>query len=116
LALVSYSEHALQDFERIFEFLALDDEALAAGPISMIADAVSVLERHPGIGRTLEKGLRELVVSRGRSGYVALHRYNEVTDAILVLAIRHQKEARYQDTIAEISSLRLQSECSWVRA
>ncbi len=57
-----------------------------------------VLAHHPEIGRLVEQGLRELIISRGKSGYVALYWYNSVTDAVLLLAIRHQKEAGYQST------------------
>ena len=101
MALVSYSEQALRDFERLFEFLAQDDALLASAVVSAIADAMSVLARHPEIGRPAEQGLCELIISRGRTGYVALYRYNNVTDAVLVLALRHQKEAGYQDSGGE---------------
>jgi plasmid stabilization system protein ParE len=63
---------------------------------------MSVLARHPEIGRPAEQGLRELIISRGRTGYAALYRYNNVTDAVRVLALRHQKEAGYQDSGGEI--------------
>jgi plasmid stabilization system protein ParE len=39
--------------------------------------------------------LRELVISRGRTGYVALYSFEEDRDAVLILAIRHQREAGY---------------------
>jgi plasmid stabilization system protein ParE len=55
--------------------------------------AVEALQLHPLIGRSVESACRELVISRGKSGYVALYRYDEVRDAVLVLAIRHQREA-----------------------
>jgi addiction module RelE/StbE family toxin len=102
LALVGYSEQALRDLERLFEFLAQDNASHGAAVVHAIADAVSVLARHPEIGRPVEHGLRELIISRGRTGYVALYRYNNVTDAALVLAIRHQKEAGYQAAPDEI--------------
>jgi len=35
------------------------------------------------------------VISRGRSGYLALYRYDEDRDRVLVLTIRHQREAGY---------------------
>jgi plasmid stabilization system protein ParE len=50
------------------------------------------LARHPRIGRISAEGLRELVISRGRSGYVALYSYDEAADIVLVLAVRHQRE------------------------
>ncbi len=47
------------------------------------------------VGRPVESGLRELVISRGKTGYLALYRYEEQRDRVLVLAIRHQREAGY---------------------
>ncbi len=42
-------------------------------------------------GRRAEHGLRELVISRGRTGYVALYRYDTASDTALVLTLRHQR-------------------------
>jgi len=53
------------------------------------------LKRHPLIGRQVESDLRELIISRGKTGYVALYSYEADQDAILILAIRHQREAEY---------------------
>ena len=47
------------------------------------------------MGRSVEQGLRELVISQGKSGYVALYSYEREEDVVLLLAIRHQKEAGY---------------------
>jgi plasmid stabilization system protein ParE len=47
------------------------------------------------MGRSVEQGLRELVISQGKSGYVALYSYEREADVVLVLAIRHQREAGY---------------------
>ena len=55
--------------------------------------AVELLPRHPLIGRPVEQGMRELVISRRRPGYVALYGFEEDLDAVLILAIRHQREA-----------------------
>jgi plasmid stabilization system protein ParE len=49
------------------------------------------------VGRLAEEGLRELVISRGRSGYVALYEYQEAADLVLILAVRHQKEAGFPE-------------------
>jgi plasmid stabilization system protein ParE len=46
-------------------------------------------------GQPVESGFRVLVISRGRSGYLALYRYDEARDRVLVLTIRHQREAGY---------------------
>jgi plasmid stabilization system protein ParE len=47
------------------------------------------------MGRPAEADLRELVISRGKSGYIALYRYDGERDRVLVLAVRHQREAGY---------------------
>jgi plasmid stabilization system protein ParE len=61
----------------------------------LITEAAQILENHPLIGRSVEHGLRELVISRGKSGYLALYDYEQERDVVLVLAIRHQREAGY---------------------
>jgi addiction module RelE/StbE family toxin len=99
LALIVYSSQAFRDFERIFDFIAADDASLAAIAVEAIREAIAILERHPFIGRPAEEGLRELLISRGRTGYVALYRYIERSDIVLVLALRHQREAGYEPTV-----------------
>lgn len=51
-----------------------------------------MLRLHPNIGRRCGNRVRELVISRGKTGYVALYRYDEIRDVARVLAIRHQRE------------------------
>ncbi|MFZ4537385.1 type II toxin-antitoxin system RelE/ParE family toxin [Propionivibrio sp.] len=92
---MSYSEQALADLERLTDFLIEIDLTAATETVELIEEAVSLLVRHPLIGRPVEYGLRELVISRGRSGYVALYSLEENHDAVLILAIRHQREAGY---------------------
>jgi len=58
---------------------------------------LSILARHPLIGRPVDSRLRELVISRGRTGNVALFSLDLVDDAVMVWAIRHQREVGYQD-------------------
>jgi len=95
MASVSYAPRALADLERLCDFLAEADLHAAAHAADLISDAVAVLEEHPLIGRRAEADLRELVISRGKSGYIALYRYDGERDRVLVLAIRHQREAGY---------------------
>jgi len=63
-----------------------------------IAGRLAALTANPAIGRPfdLDAGLRELVISFGDSGYVALYRHEPGDDAVYVLAFRHQREAGYQ--------------------
>lgn len=92
---VTYSARALADLERLAEFLAREDPVSAQEAIEIIVDAVLVLERHPFIGRIARGQLRELVISRGRTGYVALYRVSAVDERVEILAVRHQREAGY---------------------
>ena len=95
MAALDYSERALADVDRLSEFLIAEFPAEALGTASLIMDAIEILRRHPLIGRPAENGLRELVISRGRSGYVALYLYDEPKDRIVIHAIRHQRQAGY---------------------
>jgi len=95
LAQIAFSQRALEDFERVFEFYATDDAALAAAQVGAIRGAVEVLREHPMIGRPVKHGLRELVISRGRTGFLALYRFLPRRDMVSVLRIRHQRELSY---------------------
>ncbi|HZM37238.1 MAG TPA: type II toxin-antitoxin system RelE/ParE family toxin [Burkholderiales bacterium] len=92
MARLALEESAWADLDQLADFLAAGDSEGAIETASLIFEALSVLERHPMIGRPVEEGLRELVISRGRSGYVALYAYLEAEDLVLVLAVRHQRE------------------------
>lgn len=94
-----YSAQALADFERLVDFLAEQDPSAALHTIDLIEEALQILRHHPYIGREIDAELRELVISRGRTGYLALYSFEEVHDAVLVLAIRHQREAGYEPTM-----------------
>jgi plasmid stabilization system protein ParE len=91
---VLYLPGALDDIERLAAFLVESDPRAAAETKALIESAIDILKSHPLIGRA-SGDLRELVISRGRSGYVALYRYDEEQDRVVVAAIRHQREAGY---------------------
>ena len=91
MAEVFYAPRALTDIERLADFLLALDEAASIETASILMEAIAHLARHPLVGRIVEHGLRELVISRGRTGYVALYRFDAVRDFVLVLAIKHQR-------------------------
>jgi len=95
---IVFAEEALADLERIFDFTFARDGAEALQHIDRIRGAVMILEDHPEIGRPTEPGsnLRELVISHGRSGYVALYEHSVAEKLIRIAAIRHQREAGYR--------------------
>lgn len=71
-------------------------DAVAPGALELIRDATKALERHPLIGRPRDDDLHELVISRGKSGYVALYEFNEPLMTVYILAVRHQREAGFR--------------------
>ena len=90
---IIYARRALKDVDRLAAFIIEVDPSVAANTIAIIRDGISIVGRYPLIGRPVEFGLRELVISRGRSGYVALYRYDVARDEVMILGIRHQREA-----------------------
>ena len=95
MARVEVSAGALRDLERLFDFLAAADPQRAHAQLASVRAAFEVLADHPLLGRVAEEGRRELVLSRGRYGYVAKYRWLRGEDVVLILAIRHQREAGY---------------------
>lgn len=95
MATLNYTRKALEDIRRLVNFLADSDPTAAIATVALVEEAVQILAHHPLIGRSVEHELRELIISRGRTGYVALYRYREADDAILILALRHQREAGF---------------------
>ena len=92
MAKISYARRALYDLKRLTEFLFNADPVAAVETTDLIVDAIGVLERHPQVGRPKGNGLRELVISRGSTGYVALYDFYPAENEVLILTIRHQRE------------------------
>ena len=88
-------EDAAQDLEELVDFLRTHQADYAVETIDLILNALIILEQHPHMGRPVQNQLRELIISRGKTGYVDLYEYDEAADVVLVLAIRHQREAGY---------------------
>ncbi len=95
MALWVLSQSAADDLEQLADFLLDRMPEEAVRTVDLVVDALHIPEQHPRIGRPIELGLRELVISRGRTGYLALYEYDESSDLVIVLAIRHQREQDY---------------------
>ncbi len=95
MAQVVYSRNALANLERAFDFLTENDPGAAVAAAEAIQSAIEALARHPLIGRPFGVKLRELVISFGRTGYVALYRFVPARDEVRILALRHQRELDY---------------------
>jgi plasmid stabilization system protein ParE len=92
VAQIVCSENALANPERAFQFPAEHNASAALGSARCIREAVETLSNHPLIGRTIAGELRELVISYGKTGYIALYRFLPLQDQVRILAIRHQRE------------------------
>jgi plasmid stabilization system protein ParE len=96
MAQVVYSARSLEHIERAFQFLREKNPAAALDAVTAIQTAVDNLAAHPLIGRRLEGELRELVVSYGHTGYIALYRFVVPQNEVRILPIRHQRELGFQ--------------------
>jgi plasmid stabilization system protein ParE len=90
-----FAPRAFEDVDRIARFLVETDPQGAQTIGVLLRSGIEILAQHPLVGRPIERGLRELVISRGRSGYVCLYKYDPVADIALILAVRHQREGGF---------------------
>jgi plasmid stabilization system protein ParE len=97
MARVQIATRALADLERLFDLLAEYNPKLARERMLSVRRAFDLLSDHPLLGRQAEDGRRELILSRGRFGYVAKYRWIPAEDVVLILAVRHQLEAGYTE-------------------
>jgi plasmid stabilization system protein ParE len=97
VAHVEVTNRALRDLERLFDFVAEVDPGRALAQLSSVRAASELLADHPLMGQVAEDGRRELVLSRGKYGYIAKYRWLPTEDVVLILAVRHQLEAGYTE-------------------
>jgi plasmid stabilization system protein ParE len=92
MATVVYSARALSHLAHAFEVLVRENPDAALAAAAAIRSAVENLAAHPLLGRRVHGDIRELVISFGQTGYIALYRFVVPRDEVRVLAIRHQRE------------------------
>jgi plasmid stabilization system protein ParE len=95
---VIITETAGEGLERCRRFLEEKNPRAAKRAAEVIEKQFELLETAPDIGRPLPENpeVRELVISFGDSGYIALYQYNpNASDTAYILAFRHQREAGY---------------------
>jgi len=89
---IIYSVRPLAHVELALELLRKEEPEAAVAAAEAICSAVENLGAHPLLGRRVHGDIRELVISYGATGYIALYRFLVPRDEIRVLAIRHQRE------------------------
>jgi plasmid stabilization system protein ParE len=95
---VRLTAEALEDLDRLFDFLLKRDKDAAERALAAIERAVALLAYSPFSCRKalLQKNprWRELLIPFGHSGYVALFEIDD-GDTVTVTAVRHQREEDY---------------------
>lgn len=93
---IIFAPAAIRDLQRLRDFLTPGNADAARRAGEAIRQGVRVLGTYPRAGRLVEdlpEQYREWPIAFGDSGYVA--RYRVDGDVVVILAIRHQKEAGY---------------------
>lgn len=97
---VRFTKEAEADLVRLYEFLLEQDPhstELAERALARIVQAIDLLKQFPFTCRKASAHapyLRELLISFGAAGYVALFEI-EPNDIVTILAVRHQRESDY---------------------
>jgi len=92
-----YTDEAVEDFDRLYDYLIAYDVDLADRAYDAIKRAIQILEQFPFSCRKAAGGnplLRELLVPFGSSGYIVLFRIDS-DDTVTIAAVRHQREDDY---------------------
>lgn len=87
-----FSESMLADMDRLVSFLMTQNISAALNTFDIINNGLQLLKQHPEIGRLVESEKRELVISRGNTGYIALYHFDPLEEVVVILAMRHQRE------------------------
>ena len=97
---INVTPQASADIEGLDDFLWEQKDPLAGDLYAYLIKALRLLELQPGVGRPVGIELRELIIDRGHSGYLARYQYIRESGVVTVLRIRHQSESGY--TLDEI--------------
>jgi plasmid stabilization system protein ParE len=91
---IRFTKVAKDDLTRLYRFLVEQDIQAAEHALDAINKAIELLGAFPFTCRKSQADtpfLRELVISFGASGYVALFEIEE-NSTVTILAVRHQRE------------------------
>ncbi|HAF01890.1 MAG TPA: plasmid stabilization protein [Methylophilaceae bacterium] len=94
---VRFTKAAREDIKRLYAFLLQQDKRAAEHALQAIYKAMELLKSFPFTCRKAQADnpfLRELIISFGANGYVALFEIEE-NAIVTILAVRHQREDDY---------------------
>ncbi|MBA4203458.1 type II toxin-antitoxin system RelE/ParE family toxin [Pannonibacter phragmitetus] len=93
---VIFAPTAIRDLQRLRAFLQEKNPTAAQRAGEAIRQGLKIVGAQPRIGRPVEglpEQFREWLIDFGDSGYTA--RYHFDGETVIILAIRHQREAGY---------------------
>jgi plasmid stabilization system protein ParE len=91
-----WSQAALLDVARLYDFLVPKSHDAAQRAVRAIRQGVKALGKHPEIGRLMDEmppEFREWIIEFGSAAYIALYRFDG--KEVVILAVRHGREAGY---------------------
>ena len=94
---IRFTKAARDDIKRLYAFLLVQDIQAAKRALEAIKKAMELLKTFPFTCRKAKADnpfLRELIISFGANGYVALFEIEE-SQTVTILAVRHQREDDY---------------------
>lgn len=95
---IRFTKAARDDIRRLYAFLLAQDSHAADYALEAINKAIELLKTFPFTCRKAKADtpfLRELIISFGANGYVALFEIEEA-QIVTILAVRHQREDDYR--------------------
>ncbi len=95
---IRFTKAARDDLKRLYSFLVNEDIQAAKNALEAINKAIELLKTFPFTCRKAKTDspfLRELVISFGANGYVALFEIEE-NNIVTIIAVRHQREDDYR--------------------
>ncbi len=95
---IRFTKAARDDIKRLYAFLLVQDIQAAKRALEAINKAMELLKTFPFTCRKAKADnpfLRELIISFGANGYVAMFEIEE-DNFITILAVRHQREDDYR--------------------
>lgn len=87
---------ALDDLERLKDFLVAKDPSAGLAAIRRIRDGAAQLTQFPRIGRPMrnDEERRELILPFGHGAYVLRYRLDREKDAVIIIRVWHSREWR----------------------
>lgn len=91
---IIYTEEFVNDFERVYSFLHEKNPLAAQRLAGLLEEKLELLATIPK-AFTFFGEFRLYMLEFGSSGYAILYDYDEESDQLIILRIKHQKEAGF---------------------